>query len=583
VLTVTTLLHLSYSLFDNVLGSYFPVKAEGAEGREGLSGEVAPMVSVDCFRLAFASYRDGASLEALYSKCRGCGPTVILVKALRSQAVVGAFVSASLGPPFGEAKGDVDSFAFRLDGDAPAFYPTVALEEGMADLEPYRQVALTYARQQFVRCAKSQLSLGLSVGRAPSHVLRINEDLGMCWCGPSETYGNRYSLVPEDSPFPVDTVEVWVGPFAPVEPEPPARSVDVSQLAGGGTVTLYDDEDEAYFESPTFANLGSWAAPEATAAYGLQHLQLMANALDDGVLDGAHEDALDQAMLRAQKIARQEAAYWEQVEYQERGQREDQRQSKERSRRKSSPWIHDNEDRSETSSRRSDHGINVAKRAHSPAAKRSSNLLARRSSAVVSNAHINNYEAAILAAKASLGVDAGEGEAVEVIWEAGSLGHDGEDVLYSDGSDDLDIDDFLRGFDHDDEDDRETRRGGDPGVRSTADKQESEAAALNRHQWVLEQREGSEVSDASDVLQCDDQDDVAIRLVTSAKQTAAADMLLRDDDDDDDDDDGGGGGIVDNAEACPTPSVSSKSGKVFTNAMAHRPVIETKNKDDFEL
>lgn len=516
ILSHSMLLHLGDMLFDNVFGSFYPIKTDAdsctatsslisspsalpttSSNSKSNSNDnllagmkvgnefLAPLVGIECFRLAFASYRDGSSLEALYENCKSSSPSIILIKSLRSEAVFGAFVSASLGPPFGEAKGDVDSFVFRLDDQGnngsvtPSFFSTVDVEKGMQELEPYRQVALRYARQQYVRCAKSQISFGLSVGRSPSHVIRINEDVSMCWSGASETFGNRVSLVPEeDSPFPIVAVEVWCGRFKPVEPITNTNVVDISQMAGGGTMTLYDDEDE-YYESPTFANLGS-LNPYNETVTGLQHLKLMNTGdIDGGVLDGGDEEAIDVVQLRAQKMAEKEVAYWENLEYKSMEKRRNKKK-------KNSPWVNPNNigDASETSSKRSDHGINVAQLAHSSTpVKRSGggHLLARRSSAILSNASfdddrlgelppprapIDKYQAAVLAAKASLGIvvtgggDTNEGvdvvpdtnNATTLLWESASIGNDAN-MFYSDNSsdDDLDVDDFLQAFsdDHD--------------------------------------------------------------------------------------------------------------------------------------
>jgi hypothetical protein len=471
ILSTSMLLNLGDMLFENVFGSFYPI------GNDVLS----PLVGIECFRLAYATYRDGPSLDILYEKCKGSSPSIVLIKSLRSEAVFGAFASASLGPPFGEAKGDVDSFVFRLDGHNCNFYPTVDIERGMRDLEPYQQVALRYARQQYVRCAKSQLTFGLSVGRSPSHVIRINEDLSMCWSGPSVTFGNKVSLLNEESPFPLLAVEVWIGPFIPVEPVPAARS-DVSQLAGGGTMTLYDDEEEC-FESPTFANLGALNPYEETAT-GLQHLKLMhpSGDIDGGVLDGADEvfEAVDAAQLRAQRIAEKEAAYWASVEF------KDMERRNAKKKKKKSPWVSRN-DASETSSR-SDHGINVAKLAHNatPVKRCGGKLLSQRSSAILSNISfdderssspdlflpkpLDKYQEAIRDARASLGIISTgvdvveEDEDGEPLWkeeESASMGND-NNAFYSDDDcdDDLDVEDFLNAFSdrmrsHDDEDDEQ--------------------------------------------------------------------------------------------------------------------------------
>jgi hypothetical protein len=408
-------------------------------------------------------------LDILYEKCKGSSPSIVLIKSLRSEAVFGAFASASLGPPFGEAKGDVDSFVFRLDGHNCNFYPTVDIERGMRDLEPYQQVAMRYARQQYVRCAKSQLTFGLSVGRSPSHVIRINEDLSMCWSGPSVTFGNKVSLVNEESPFPLLAVEVWIGPFLPVEPVPALNHnrSDLSQLAGGGTMTLYDDEEEC-FESPTFANLGALNPYEETAT-GLQHLKLMPSGdIDGGVLDGADEvfEAVDAAQLRAQRIAEKEAAYWASVEI------KDMERRNAKKKKKKSPWVSHN-DASETSSR-SDHGVNVAKLAHNatPVKRSGGKLLSQRSSAILSNMSVDDekssspdlflpkpldkYQEAIRDARASLGISntgvdvVEEDEDREPLWkedESVSMGND-NNAFYSDDDcdDDLDVEDFLNAF-----------------------------------------------------------------------------------------------------------------------------------------
>jgi hypothetical protein len=205
--------------------------------------------------LVFSTARNGWDLSTLYEKTQGIQPCVVVVKALGSKGIVGAFVTASLAPPSLRPRGDGQCFCFRLDTREhlqelsaeqlmdiedetshndfdPQFEPAKYAWAGLAQADgngngngsgrsdrrlspgaagPGPSSTLT----QFAVCAPNFLSFGGSAAHG-TNALRLDDDLKTCHSGPSDTYGNGASLLSDGSgsgrragSFPVENVEVF--------------------------------------------------------------------------------------------------------------------------------------------------------------------------------------------------------------------------------------------------------------------------------------------------------------------------------------------------------------------------------------
>ena len=55
--------------------------------------------NMEGFRLVFATYREGWSLDTLYTRTAGMYPCIIVIRSLQQRVVVGAFVPVPISPP----------------------------------------------------------------------------------------------------------------------------------------------------------------------------------------------------------------------------------------------------------------------------------------------------------------------------------------------------------------------------------------------------------------------------------------------------------------------------------------------------
>eukprot|EP01036_Dinobryon_divergens_P038318 gene38318-50294_t len=143
-------------------------------------------VRFEDFTLAFSTATDGWTLDTLYRLCEYLAPVILLVKLLEVDAVIGAYLAAPIAPPSPHVRGDGTTRCFRLDGPRPTCYEwSPDLEDGTAG-----------TREQFAVCANTHVSFGASALHA-ANALRVDADLKHCECSPSDTFGNKFSLVPE--------------------------------------------------------------------------------------------------------------------------------------------------------------------------------------------------------------------------------------------------------------------------------------------------------------------------------------------------------------------------------------------------
>lgn len=281
-------------------------------------------------QLLFNADRDGWSLETLYKKVGSAHPCILLVRTLRSRAVMGAYLSCAMAPPTGTVRGDARCFVFRLDGSKPLKCKSAISQNaaapnggapsgsdpsarddpaatggvdsgastGSASPSP-SQTPLLHAQKQYARFAPAYIIFGSSTHRIPTNAIKLTSDLRMVslrihretsqyslnrcthciathpcvhgcdvccagalqgYSGPSDTYGNTSSLVPEEisSPFPVEAVEVFAVP---------SNKAEAFGVVGDGEAEQEEEEAEGEEYAPgaetpfmpiTSAALGNW-------------------------------------------------------------------------------------------------------------------------------------------------------------------------------------------------------------------------------------------------------------------------------------------------------------------------------------
>lgn len=90
---------------------------------------------IDAPSMAFATYRDGWSMENLLAKTRDKAPLVMLIRTLKHSIVFGAFSPTSISPPSKFVRGNGEVFVFRLTPPS-AVYRYVRYHDNIIS-EPY--------------------------------------------------------------------------------------------------------------------------------------------------------------------------------------------------------------------------------------------------------------------------------------------------------------------------------------------------------------------------------------------------------------------------------------------------------------
>lgn len=151
--------------------------------------------------LAFATYRDGWSMENFIEKTKDKEPVLLLIRSLKNSYVIGAFSTSRLSPPSKAVRGDGECFVFRLSGPQPAkaykwFHNPARKKAGQSQTS-----------EQFLVATREYIAFGASHEHG-TNALRLDGDLLTCSSGPSDTYHSA-SLTPgDDGPFQVRDIEV---------------------------------------------------------------------------------------------------------------------------------------------------------------------------------------------------------------------------------------------------------------------------------------------------------------------------------------------------------------------------------------
>jgi hypothetical protein len=158
------------------------------------------------FEIKYATYRDGWSLDSLYAKVGTHYPCILIIKALHTDAVFGAYLSAPFSPPSKDSRGDGTCFVFRLNGSKPKIYKWAL--DGYKDLSKKQQEDATL--NQFAVCSHDFLLFGGDAAHG-TNAIYIDQDLKTCVSGRSETYANP-PLVPEGkNQIQIKDIEVLCG------------------------------------------------------------------------------------------------------------------------------------------------------------------------------------------------------------------------------------------------------------------------------------------------------------------------------------------------------------------------------------
>jgi len=161
--------------------------------------------------LVFSSAKDGFSLSSVYEHTKGLSPLVIVVKSVSPSSstpmVIGAYSNEPMkANPSSKVRGNGNGFLFTLSDNTPNIKAQLAKKYLWAGLPPisstqsplYEVVSMPVnkgaSRQgtltQFSVFSNSFISFGGSDKHGTS-AMRLDEDLSICHCGPSDTYGNN--------------------------------------------------------------------------------------------------------------------------------------------------------------------------------------------------------------------------------------------------------------------------------------------------------------------------------------------------------------------------------------------------------
>lgn len=182
-----------------------------------LARHIPEIAQLEGFRRVYCSSRHGRSIEALYAMCSGLYPSIMLVKGFSPTipgltAVVGLYLTESLSPEgfdlttasslssLSVVRGSPQCFCFRLDGvHAGVHFParpditTGTIVEGQVGEARNQKFTLT---QYFSSNTKNGIVAGGSAAYS-TNALKLDVELNSCYSGPSDTYQNNQSLLPE--------------------------------------------------------------------------------------------------------------------------------------------------------------------------------------------------------------------------------------------------------------------------------------------------------------------------------------------------------------------------------------------------
>eukprot|EP00607_Mallomonas_marina_P010388 CAMPEP_0182421996 /NCGR_PEP_ID=MMETSP1167-20130531/7591_1 /TAXON_ID=2988 /ORGANISM="Mallomonas Sp, Strain CCMP3275" /LENGTH=242 /DNA_ID=CAMNT_0024599689 /DNA_START=840 /DNA_END=1568 /DNA_ORIENTATION=- len=156
----------------------------------------------------FSNTRDGSTLFSLYEKTSNRSPVLLLLRLAEGTGILGAYLSTALSPPSTAIRGDGHTFIFRLDDPYSVCYRWgEGTETGTGS-----ELGNVSTQNQFAMCTNDFISFGASAEHC-GFALHIDSELKYVTSGPSDTYGNTASLVPELSQlrYMIRDIEVFCG------------------------------------------------------------------------------------------------------------------------------------------------------------------------------------------------------------------------------------------------------------------------------------------------------------------------------------------------------------------------------------
>ena len=136
--------------------------------------------------MAFATYRDGWSMENLLAKTRDRAPLVMLIRSLKHSIVFGAFSPTSISPPSKFVRGNGEVFVFRLTPPAAVYRSDYApysknYSDNFLIVSAFRWIRIPSeankaTRNQFIVSTMMFLAFGGSEEKA-CNAIRLDGDL----------------------------------------------------------------------------------------------------------------------------------------------------------------------------------------------------------------------------------------------------------------------------------------------------------------------------------------------------------------------------------------------------------------------
>jgi hypothetical protein len=193
------------------------------ESGEALFSFLPPLSQSEKFRLGFATYRDGWSLRTLYHHLSLSSPLILLIKVLQRPSLIGAYITSSLGPPSYDYKGDSECFVFALDPPScRAKYITAVARSVLehsrhptptpqAHTHPVDQDGEDFSSTLYEFLFSSPEVIALGGSRAlGTNAIRLSGDLTHVSSGPSDTYSNPASLIPQTGLEQLEVAEIEI-------------------------------------------------------------------------------------------------------------------------------------------------------------------------------------------------------------------------------------------------------------------------------------------------------------------------------------------------------------------------------------
>ena len=137
-------------------------------------------------------------MDTMYSKIESRHPLIILILTATSRSVLGVYLSAALGPPSSDFKGDGTSFIFNISVDGAMHFFAAKSDLLSEDTEATGNIRRLSTLFEYAIGTNEYLAFGGSYAKG-TNAIRLFSELSQCSSGPSDTYGNDDSMLPPGS------------------------------------------------------------------------------------------------------------------------------------------------------------------------------------------------------------------------------------------------------------------------------------------------------------------------------------------------------------------------------------------------